>query len=192
VPTSFDGRRIRARFAADRPGEFTVQVVANVETGPRPVLEARLFADVDPPAALAAEAAPGEQAGQGLTGAEALERMVGALRAAQGLRALARDRRLDALALAHARRMRDARTVGHDVGDGDPSKRFGDAGLVARASGENVAHAQTPALAHRALFASPSHRTNLVRADYTHLGVASVDGPDGSVWVAEVFAADLR
>jgi uncharacterized protein YkwD len=192
VPTAFDGTHVRARFTADRPGELTVQVIAAVETGPRPVLEARVFADVEPPTAPASAAAPGEDAAGTARGADALARMVAALRSAAGLRALARDARLDAIALAHARRMREARTVGHDVGDGDPAHRFVEAGLAARASGENVARAQTIQLAHRALYASPSHRANLVRADYTHLGVAAVEDPDGTVWVAEIFAADLR
>jgi hypothetical protein len=40
---------VRARFLAERPGPFTVQIVADADTGPRPILEARLFADVAPP-----------------------------------------------------------------------------------------------------------------------------------------------
>jgi uncharacterized protein YkwD len=192
VPTSFDGTNVRARFTADRPGELNVQVIATVATGPRPVLEARMYADVEPPGAAPSEAAPGEDASRSSRGAEALVRMIAALREGAGLRALGRDARLDALALAHAKRMRDARTVGHDVGDGDPLHRFAEAGLVARASGENVARAQTIQLAHRALYASPSHRANLVRADYTHVGAAALEDPDGTVWVVEAFASDLR
>lgn len=192
VPTAFDGTHVRARFAPDRPGEFTVQLVAQVATGPRPVLEARVFADIEPPDEPAAAPAPGEDAAGETRGAEALVRMLASLRTSRGLRPLARDPRLDALALAHAKAMQSARTVGHDVGDGDPARRLQAAGLVARASGENVAHAQTLQLAHRALYASPSHRTNSLRADYTQVGAAAVEAPDGSVWVAEMFAADLR
>jgi uncharacterized protein YkwD len=118
--------------------------------------------------------------------------MLVALRATQGLRALVRDVRLDALASAHAKKMRDLQTVGHDVGDGDPASRLQAAGLVVHASGENVAHARTITLAHRALYASPSHRANSLRADYTHFGAAVVEGSDGSVWVAELFATDPR
>ena len=33
LPSSFDGTTLRARFAPDRPGAFTVQVVADVATG---------------------------------------------------------------------------------------------------------------------------------------------------------------
>ncbi len=57
-----------------------------------------------------------------------------------------------------------------------------------RESGENVAHAQNVLLAHRALWQSPSHRANLEHAQYDTFGVAVLDDPDGSVWVAELFA----
>ncbi len=189
VPSSFDGTMVRARFAPDRPGAFTVQVVADVATGPRPVLEAQLYADVDPPEHMPSLAAPGESAGAGVADERAaLAAMIQSLRSARGLRGLARDPRLDAVAAAHAARMKAAHIVGHDVGDGDPAERLQNANISAREAGENVAHAQTVVLAHRALWESPSHRANLEHAEYDSFGVAVLDDPDGSVWVAEVFA----
>jgi len=119
-------------------------------------------------------------------------RMVLALRAEEHITTLVRDARLDAVALAHAQRMKAARVVGHDVGDGDPAQRLQAAGIDARDAGENVAHAQSVQLAHRALWASPSHRQNLQRPGFDRIGVAVLDDADGSVWVAEVFARDLR
>jgi uncharacterized protein YkwD len=193
VPTSFDGSRVRARFDADRPGGFTVQVVADVETGPRPVLEARLFADVAPPRATPNLAAPGEAAGAGIADkAAALTSMVAVMRAVEKLPPFVRDGRLDTVALAHARRMKQERTLGHDVGDGDPAERLANAGLRARETGENVAHAPSIVLAHRALYASVSHRANLLHAEFTRLGVGVLEDPDGSVWIAEVFSTPLR
>ncbi len=130
IPSSFDGTNVRGRFAPDRAGEFTVQVVADVATGPRPVLEAKTFADVDPPQRMPSLAAPGESASNGVTDERtALAAMVQALRTQQSLGALRRDSRLDAVALSHAQRMKDAHTVGHDVGDGDPAQRLQNAGL---------------------------------------------------------------
>ena len=193
VPTSLDGTVVRARFAPDRPGAFTVQGVADVGTGPRPVVEAQLYADTEPPLLMPNLAAPGEAAGVGVADArEALMRMVLALRAEEHITTLVRDARLDAVALAHAQRMKAARVVGHDVGDGDPAQRLQAAGIDARDAGENVAHAQSVQLAHRALWASPSHRQNLQRPGFDRIGVAVLDDADGSVWVAEVFARDLR
>ncbi len=192
VPSSFDGTNIRARFAPDRAGAFTVQVVAEVATGPRPVLEAQLYADVDPPQQMPSLAAPGESARGTITDERAaLAAMVTAMRVEQSLPALHRDARLDAVAAAHAQRMKDAHTVGHDVGDGDPAERLQNAGLSARESGENVAHAQSVLLAHRALWQSPSHRANLQHAEYDAFGVAVLADADGSVWVAEVFARGI-
>ena len=85
--------------------------------------------------------------------------------------------------------MLQAHTVGHDVGDGDPVARVQDAGIYARHTGENVAHAPSVALAHRSLYASPSHRANLLHASFDHLGVGIADDADGSVWVVELFIA---
>ncbi len=193
LPTWVTGKHVRARFAPDRPGPFTVQVVADVAGGPRPVLEAQLFADVEPPAATPTFAAPGEEAGVGaMDEPGALTAMIQALRGIEQLPSFARDPRLDALATDHARLMRHAHQVGHDLGDGDPAARLANAGLIAREAGENVAHAPSVALAHRALYASPSHRTNLLRPEFDRLGVGVVDDEDGSVWVAEVFASGLR
>jgi uncharacterized protein YkwD len=193
ITSSFDGTTVRARFAPDHAGMFVVQVVADVATGPRPALETELFADVEPPQQMPNLSAPGESARAGVTDERAaLVAMVQAMRTQQSLGPLRRDARLDAIAAAHARRMKDAHTIGHDVGDGDPAERLQNAGLAARESGENVAHAENVLLAHRALWQSPSHRANLQHGEYDTLGVGVLDDPDGSVWVAEVFARGLR
>ena len=193
VPASIANGRVRARFAPESPGAYTVQVVADVSTGPRPVLEASVFSEIAPPQTLSPAAAPGEAASAGSGDAtDALLRMLVAMRRTEQLAPPTRDARLDALARAHARKMAAARTIGHDVGDGDPSTRLRDAGMTARDAGENVAHAATVALAHRALYASPSHRANLLRSDFDRVGVAVVEDSDGSVWIAELFASGLR
>lgn len=192
VPTTVDPRTntVTARFALESPGSFTVQLVGTLEDGPRPLLEARVFADTQPPASFDEEAAPGEEAdaARDLPPDDALARMIGALRSAEGQKPLARDAELDALARAHAERMREARAVAHDLGDGDVRARFEEAGGQGRAIGENVARATSVARVHRALFASASHRMNLLRADYTHLGIGVAEG-DGMLYACEVFVA---
>jgi uncharacterized protein YkwD len=187
VPAAFDGTTLTARFAPDRPGAFLVQVVADVEQGPRPVLEARVFADVEPSQELDGGPASGEDAAAGAKDpADALARMVDAARAESALPPLARDRDLDALALAHVRAMLRARSVGHDVGDGDPASRVRAAGLDLRAAGENVARADGVRTAHRILWQSPSHRANVL-GDFDRVGVAVVEDEGGTVWVCELF-----
>lgn len=190
VPASLDAQSgvLRARFALDRPGAYLVQVVGDVEGGPRPLLEARVGSE-DVTLAEDDGAAPGEEA-SGRDDPTTVERMVLALRTTEDLRPLARDRRLDALARAHALQMAKAGLVAHDVGSGDLRARAGGADIVAKRVGENVAHAADLARAHRALHASPSHRLNLLDADYTRIGIGVVRAEDGSVWVCQIFGTD--
>jgi uncharacterized protein YkwD len=114
--------------------------------------------------------------------------MVSAARGASGLPRPHREPPLDAVARAHARRMLATRTVAHDVGEGGPAERLEQAGVLASVTGENVAHAASVRLAHRALWQSPSHRANLLRADWRSAGYAVAEEADGSAWVVELFA----
>jgi uncharacterized protein YkwD len=189
LPTSFDGAVLRARFAPDRSGEFEVQVMADVAGGPRPVIEATVFAGVEPAAPDATRPAPGEdRTGDGLEDDERLAAMIRAAREAPGLPSLLRDRRLDDVARKHAVRMARAGQLAHDAGDGDPFDRLRESGIDARYGGENVAHAPTVSLAHRALWDSPSHRANLLRREFDRVGVGVVRDDRGDAWVVETFA----
>jgi uncharacterized protein YkwD len=196
LPAWFDGSTLRARFALDRPGAFTVQVVATTTAGPRPVVEATVFADVAPPPRARGDSAPGDAsddlpADVGGDESRALAALLATAREESGERPLTRDPLLDAVAQQHALSMAAARAVAHDAGDGDPASRMGAAGLSWEALGENVAHAATVALAHRSLWASPSHRANMLRRDFCRVGVAAVRDPRGDLWVVETFAAGL-
>jgi uncharacterized protein YkwD len=193
VPTQLAGDRVRAQVALEQPGAFEVQVLADIATGPRPVLEAELFADTAPWTQMPDLAAPGETATPlDATDKGALLAMVQALRTAEHLPAFTPDARLEAVALAHARRMLQARGIGHDVGDGDPARRLEAVNVWAAESGENVAHAASIVLAHRALYTSPSHRSNLLSTSFDRVGVGITRAPDGSVWVTEEFAGGVR
>lgn len=191
LPTSLTGKTVRARFAPNEPGSWLLQVVASVSTGPRPVLEALVHADVDPPIAYQMTRAPGEDAvASEADPVDSVTRMVNAARVSEGLGKLARNPQLDQVAREHAEAMQKTRSLGHDVGDGMVKDRVEALGLSPRVVGENVARAETPERAHRAIWASPSHRGNLLEARYDSLGVGAVRGPDG-LWVCEVFA-DFR
>ncbi|MCC6899633.1 MAG: CAP domain-containing protein [Polyangiaceae bacterium] len=191
IPTSLDDGVVRARFAPNSPGTWLIQVLADVNRGPRPVLEAYVHADARPPRAFSSQRAPGEAAGSaGADPTEALLAMINAARRTEGLGTLSRSAELDRAALVHAEAMRDARVLGHDVGKGSVKARLEAIGLEPPAFGENVARAADAARAHRAIWASPSHRTNLLERRYDSVGLAAVAGPDG-LWVTEVFA-DLR
>lgn len=187
VPTSLSGKKVRARFPLSEPGAFVMQVLADVGAGPRPVLEANIYADVEPPSRTPNLAAPGERAADGKVGAAALYAMVDALRDSEGRTRLEHDPELEAVARAHALRMKELSQVGHSLSDGDPSERVQNANIPAKRVGENVAHAENLVNAHRALYGSPSHRQNLLDPSFRVGGFAVVPGEDGSVWVCEVF-----
>jgi hypothetical protein len=188
VPTSLVAGRVRSRANLDRAGAWKLQLVVDGDGGPRPVLEAIVFAGVAPRARLE-ELAPGEGLAASGDDADALANMIAEARASEGLGRLRSSRMLDRLARAHAERMMRASELGHDVGDGDVRRRLEDAGIDAASVGENVAHAATLALAHRALWASPSHRDNLLGPRFDRVGVGVTRDADGTVWVAELFAS---
>jgi uncharacterized protein YkwD len=188
VPTSQLGSQVFSRFAARSPGRWLVQLLASTETGPRPMLEAIIYAEVPQERQFVTEAAPGE-ATVGSDGSEAtrLDRLVTATRAETGRPAMSHDPRLDRLATEHAVSMRRAQRVGHDVGTGSTRERLTRAGAQAHLSGENVVHARDALRAHRALWASPSHRTNLLHRGFSRWGLGVVTDVDGSLWVCEIF-----
>jgi uncharacterized protein YkwD len=189
VIASLSGSRVHATFSVDQPGAWMVQVLATVATGPRPVLEAMIFAGAAPPSQFVPMTAPGESAAKGAKDDDqGMFQMINAARVAEQLAPLARDAALDRLARTHSEAMLRARMVGHDVGQGDTLARSKAAGIKAHVIGENVASAGTLENAHRALWASPSHRGNLLLDKFTHVGVAVVRAPDGMVWVTEMFS----
>ena len=186
VPTTVHDGRVRATWVADRPGPWTAQLVATVSGGPRPILEALVFADSTPPSSYSDWPAPGEFDAPAEDAAA--RRMLNEARAGEGLPTLRPDPRLDAIAVSHAAAMKARRQLAHDLGDGSPLARLARAGISPHSAGENVAHALTLRRAHRALWASPSHRGNLLDPRFDTVGVGMARDEDGSVWLCEVFA----
>jgi uncharacterized protein YkwD len=181
---------VKARFALAMPGRHVVQVLADDGHGPRPVLEAEVWADVEPSSTPPTGEVPGEVAGDGVADfGEALFLRLNGLRSAEGVAKLARDPMLDRVAQAHAASMVRAGLLGHDVGDGDPRARIVSAGGGAfKVMGENVARAHDDRAAHRALYASPSHRGNMLDARFTKVGIGFVvDAASGELWVAQEY-----
>lgn len=56
-----------------------------------------------------------------------------------------------------------------------------------RAVGENVGQGATAAAIHDAFMDSPSHRANILDRDFTEMGIGTIRGADGTLWVVEVF-----
>jgi uncharacterized protein YkwD len=86
--------------------------------------------------------------------------------------------------------MRAAKLLAHDAGDGDPATRVAATGTTWKVLGENVAKAKTDRAANRALYASPSHRGNMLDPRFKKVGIGVVvDAKTGEMWVAQLFGA---
>lgn len=56
-------------------------------------------------------------------------------------------------------------------------------------AGENIAGNQTVAAAHDALMNSPGHRANILKTDYTHIGIGIVDGGSYGKMFTQMFTS---
>ena len=190
VPATLNEGEVRSRFPLASPGQWLVQIMATMQTGPRPVAEANIFVDQSPPDQPSSTPVPGESAkGLGSDPGNALLLMLNQARIEEGRRPLLRSRQLDELAIEHTRAMLQAGHIGHDLGDGSPKQRMESAGIFASLAGENVVHAADTQRAHRALWASPSHRSNILHRGFRNVGIGALVGPDRTVWACELFAA---
>lgn len=132
--------------------------------------------DLDLPADLALEPDP-----------QAEEQMVGLVneeRTAVGLQPLAVDPRLVPIARQHSEEMFRLRYFGHQSpASGSPFDRLDAAGIRYSRAGENLAYAQSVAIAHRGLMQSEGHRANILRPEFTRIGVGVVSaGPYGKMF----------
>jgi uncharacterized protein YkwD len=187
LPTAVGGGQVSASFSADQEGAWLVQVVADVQGGPRQVLEALLIAG-DGPRRQARDEAPGERERTTADdSAGLLFEMLAAARSSEQRSRLRRDPELDRIAREQAAAARAAGHIAHDLGSGDPEARVRAAGIDAESVGENLARAESIARAHRALWSSPSHRTNILDDRFDSIGIGVVEDADG-VWACELFA----
>lgn len=173
---------LTVRFAADADGEYLLQMLGDLGNGPRPLFEALVIsgkgaAGAKPAAAVSAVS--DDEAG-------VLTR-INALRAQYKAPALRVDAALTKVAVAHAADMSAAKKLAHDVGKGSPDQRVKRAGIVLRLVGENVSYAKGVIAAHEGIERSPSHRANVLRAEFTKVGIGFVREADGFVYLAEVF-----
>ena len=189
VPTAFSDGHVRARFRADRPGQWAAQLVVATPEGTRPALEAKIYADCPPPTSIEPDGASWpSRAARHQTAAHQMRTWINTVRRAWGLRPLELDPRLNAVAERHAQSMLESGRLGHEAGDGDPGTRVREAVPESRFEGENVARADTLAGAQRAIWASPSHRANILQGRFDLLGVGVAADGRGSLWVCEVFS----
>ncbi|GAA0463147.1 CAP domain-containing protein [Streptomyces sp. NPDC046215] len=124
------------------------------------------------------------------TAAEVLA-LTNAERAAAGLRPLAPDPRLTAAAQAHSADMVARSFYSHtSPGGGQPWDRAAAAGCAHRGIGENIACGQRSAAeVVRGWMNSPGHRANILKPDFTHLGVGFAGGGQAGAYWTQLFGA---
>lgn len=169
-------------------GVWTIQVMARTQGGPRPVAGALVSVGQDPPEGPRDTKIPGEESlDPTLPPADAVFALLNGARRALGLGALNRNRMLDRVAAAHSAQMLKEGHIGHTSGDGTPEERVREVGIAPNAVGENVALAPSPQRLHRALWASPSHRENLLLTRWDEVGVAVAERDDGALFLTQLF-----
>ena len=101
-----------------------------------------------------------------------------------GLQPLTLDQRLVPVARQHSEEMFRLRYFGHQSPvNGSPFDRLEAVGIRYSRAGENLAYAQSVAVAHRGLMASEGHRENILRPEFTRIGIGVVGaGPYGRMF----------
>ncbi len=113
-------------------------------------------------------------------------------RAANGLPALEFDPTLATIARWRSEDMASRGYFSHDIGGYEVFQVLRDWGVAYRIAGENLAYNYygqdaATAQAERALMDSPGHRANILRPDYTHLGVGVAVAADGRYLFTQLF-----
>ena len=110
--------------------------------------------------------------------AEEVLDLVNVQRKAEGLKPLRRDRRAEQTAQGHAEDMAEHNYFNHTGRDGsNPQQRAQRAKCRMKWCGENIAAAQKdPAAVVEGWMNSPPHRRNILKPEFTHLGVGIARG----------------
>lgn len=115
--------------------------------------------------------------------------LTNAERAAAGLPPLTGDPRLTAAAQAHSSDMVARGFYSHTSPDGsEPWDRAAIAGCTHRGIGENIACGQrSPAEVVRGWMNSPGHRANILKPDFTHIGIGFAGGGQAGTYWTQLF-----
>lgn len=116
--------------------------------------------------------------------------LVNAERTSRGLGALELDPRLVPVARQHSEEMLRLKYFGHvSPVLGSPFDRLASAGISYHRAGENLAYAQSAVIAHRGLMASEGHRENILRPDFTRIGIGVVSAGSYGRTFTQLFIA---
>ena len=97
---------------------------------------------------------------------------------------------LSKIARAHSENMARQGKMEHTLDDKSPFDRLRDAGYKFSAAAENIAGGErvTHAMIMQAWMESEGHRTNILEAEYTEIGVGIARDKVGQIYYTQVFA----
>jgi uncharacterized protein YkwD len=105
-----------------------------------------------------------------------------------GLVPLVWDDRLVPVARAHSEEMFKLKYFSHQSPvAGTPFDRLKGAGITYQRAGENLAYAQSVTIAHRGLMQSEGHRENILRPEFTRIGIGVISGGPYGRMFTQVF-----
>jgi uncharacterized protein YkwD len=192
------GGRFQASLGCrrDRPGESQLEIAAEGAGGPTVLALFPVFCGVAPPRrspALALDTS-------GPADPEEVEaeilKLLNRDRAARGLWPVRSSSRLREVARAHSRDMADTGVVAHvSPRTGNLLDRLRRANIVPLLAAENVGRAYSAAGAQRGFMTSPGHRSNILDARMTTIGIGVARGREENgvspLFVTQVFAAGI-
>lgn len=174
------GNDVRAAIDGSALGQVLVEQVAAAQPalgalagqdGGAPLFVTKLGADrsqpLDLPDGLSLVADPDAEA--------EMLRLLNLERTSRGLAALQLDVRLVPVARQHSEEMFRLKYFGHQSPvSGSPFERLAAATITYSRAGENLAYAQSVGVAHRGLMDSEGHRENILRPEFTWIGIGVV------------------
>ncbi|HMI86043.1 MAG TPA: CAP domain-containing protein [Polyangiaceae bacterium] len=171
-------RKLEYSAALTTPGKYKLEVMGEGSMGPVVISNIPVFVGVkEPPLTelVRKSSSPAEAEGRMLE-------LLNQTRTANRLRPVESDGELRAIALAHSKDMADHDFVAHvSPTTGTPEDRLGRAKLLVGECAENIAAAPTPESAHDELMESPAHRSAMLGATYTHVGIGAVEHHDSVI-----------
>ncbi len=120
--------------------------------------------------------------------AKTIFNLVNQERESRGLNALKWSDGLAKAARAHTRLLKENKALSHRFsGEPELMNRLSATGVRFNESGENVALNIDPVGAHNALMHSPGHRANILKPEFSDVGIAVLHDGD-QIWVTQDFA----
>lgn len=114
--------------------------------------------------------------------------LINAERAKEGLKPLQMDQRLVELARMKSQDMIEKNYFSHTSPTyGDPFQMMQDYGIQYWMAGENLAGNPSLTGAHQALMNSPGHRANILKSEFSHVGIGVVRGGPYGMMITQMF-----